>query len=101
MIYRKDIESRGEGVMLAIGNNFTNRLLPSPPNLEVITVSISLVPAVTCCMVYTPPNATAEYHDNLINYFTTITSLPNRIFIIGDFNITCLTYIGLLSLDAQ
>ena len=78
-------------MMLAIRNNLPSRLLPSPPNLEVVTVSISLVPAVTCCMVYVPPNATAEYHNNLINYFSTITSLPNPILIIGDFNITCLT----------
>ena len=60
-IYRKQ-RIMWWGVMLAIRNNLPSRLLPSPPNLEVVTVSISLVPAVTCCMVYAPPNTTAEYH---------------------------------------
>ena len=35
-------------MMLAISNDFPSRQLSSPINLEVITVSVSLVPAVTC-----------------------------------------------------
>ena len=73
-------------MMLAISNDFPSRQLSSPPNLEVVTVSVSLVPAVTCCMVYAPPNATVEYHTELTNYLATITSLSNPILIIGDFN---------------
>ena len=37
-------------------------------------------------MVYVPPNATVEYHNELINYLATITSLSNSILITGDFN---------------
>ena len=59
----------------------------SPPNVEVVTVSVSLAPAITCCMVYAPPNATAEYYAELINYLETITSLPNQVMIFGDFNL--------------
>ena len=59
-IYRRDRESCGGGVMLAVSHNFPSNQLPNPPNLEVVTVSVSL--AITCCMVYAPPSATAEYH---------------------------------------
>lgn len=86
-IYRKDRESRGGGVTLAISNNFPSKQLPSPPNLEIVTVSIFLDPAFTCRMVYAPPNATVEYHTELTNYLATITSSPNPLLIIGDFNI--------------
>ena len=72
--------------MLAISNDFPSRQLSSPINLEVVTVFVSLVPAVTCCLVYAPLNATVEYHTELTNYLATITLLPNSILIIGDFN---------------
>jgi len=81
-----DRESRGGGVLLAISHEFPSKQLPSPPKLEVVTVSVSLVPVVTCCIVYAPPNATAEYHTELNNYLATVTSQPNPVIIFGDFN---------------
>ena len=82
-IYRTDRGSRGGGVMIAVGHEFPSEQIPSPPNLEVVTVSISLVPAIICCMVYIPPNSTVEYHTELINY---LQSLPGHVIIFGDFN---------------
>ena len=78
----------GGGVLLAVSDKFPSKQLSSPPGLEVITVSVSLVhvPVVTCCMVHAPPNATAEYHTELDNYLATITSLPNPVIVFGDFN---------------
>ena len=87
IIYRKDRGSRGGGVMLAIKNCLPNCELQSPPNLELITVSIYLNRTITCCMVYVPPNATAEYHAELVNYLATITSSSSPVLIFGDFNI--------------
>ena len=43
-IYRADRVSHGRGMMIAISNEFPSKQLPSPPNLEVVTVSVSLVP---------------------------------------------------------
>ena len=37
-------------------------------------------------MVYVPPNATVEYHTELINYLATITSSSSPVLITGDFN---------------
>jgi len=84
-IYRADRGSRGGGVMIAVSNKLPSKQLPSPPNLEVVTVSISLMPAIVCCMVYVPPNATMEYHNELITY---LESLPTQVVILGDFNMT-------------
>jgi len=60
---------------LAISHEFPSKQLPSPPNLEVVTVSVSLVPVVTCC-IYAPPNTTVEYHTELNNHLATVTSQP-------------------------
>jgi len=69
-----------------VSNEFPSKQLSSPPSLEVITVSVSLLPVITCCVVYAPPNSTTEYHTELNNYFSTITSLLNPVIIIGEFN---------------
>ena len=42
IIYRNDRQSRGGGVMLAIDNNITSRLIESHNILEAITVSVYL-----------------------------------------------------------
>jgi len=85
-MYRKDRASCGSGVLLVISHEFPCKQLSSPSGLEVITVSVSLAPVVTCCIVYALPNATIEYHTELNNYLATITSLPNPVFNFGDFN---------------
>jgi len=54
--------------------------LPSPPNLD----CFHLISTCSCCMVYAPPNATVEYHSELINYLQT---LPTQVVILGDFNL--------------
>ena len=37
-IYRQDRGSRGGGVMLAVKDSLPSKLLPSPGNLEIVTV---------------------------------------------------------------
>jgi len=51
-----------------------------------VTVSVLLVPAVTCCMVYAPANAIVKYHTDLTNCQTTITSQSDPAIIFGSFN---------------
>ena len=49
--------------MLAVSNKLPSRQVSSPYNIETVTVSISISNTdITCCMLYTPPNATTEYH---------------------------------------
>ncbi len=37
--YRKDRDSRGGGVMVAVKNSIPCEQLPSPPELELVTIS--------------------------------------------------------------
>ena len=41
-IYRKDRNSRGGGVMLAVSNKLFSKLLPTPDNLELLALSLTL-----------------------------------------------------------
>ena len=87
-MFRKDRGSRGGGVMLAISDNLPSKQIPSPRNLEVVNVSASFNDSdVIFCMVYAPPNATADYHKDLSDYLATTTTLSNPVFILGDFNL--------------
>ena len=85
-IYRIERGSHGGGVMTAVSHEFPNNQLPSPPNLEAVTVSISLVPAIVCCMVYAPPNATVEYHSEIISYLQSLPTLLLEDFNMPDIN---------------
>ena len=87
--------------MLAISSALPSRQIPSPGNLEVVSVIISLSDIdVTFCMVYAPPNATATYHFDLSNYLTTITVSPNPVFIVGDFNLPDINWSTLSSITS-
>ena len=59
--------------MIVVSHEFPSEQLPSS---EVVTVSISLVPAIICCMVYVPPNATVEYHIELIKTHGSVSCGP-------------------------
>ena len=86
-LYRKDRESHGRGVMLAVSSILPSRQVLSAHNLEVVAVSIFLSNTdITCCMIYVPPNASAEYHSDLINYLNTISTQSAPVLLLGDFN---------------
>ena len=58
-IFRNDRGSRGGGVLLAVKDYIATKLLPSPANLEMLTVEIKLTyTTVILCVVYLPPNPT-------------------------------------------
>ena len=74
--------------MLAVSNKLPSRQVPSPHNIETVTVSISTSNTdITCCMIYTPPNATTEYHRDLVKYLVTVAALSTPVLIFGDFNL--------------
>ena len=82
-IIRKDRQSRGGGVMIAIKQSKSYEILPSPLDLELIAISTG---SVTYCLVYIPPNLS---NDNVQEYFDYITLLNNstdNLVLLGDFN---------------
>ena len=87
VIYRNDRQSRGGGVMLAIDNNITSRLIECHNILEAITVLVSLYSKeIVICLLYIPPDADQVYHSILLTYLFTLSSY-DHLMILGDFNL--------------
>ena len=59
-IYRNDRGSRGGGVLLAVHDNIVSKVLPSPTNIEMLTVEVELSQTLILCIVYSPPNPTVH-----------------------------------------
>ena len=87
-IFRKDRGSRGGGVLLAVADSISTQLLPSPPNLEVLSIKICnrTQPIILCC-VYNPPISEIQYFNSLISYFTTLANTDDSFVLLGDFNL--------------
>ena len=65
VIYRKDRDSRGGGVLLAIHESLQSKLLVAPSDLEVLTVQVSGGVSFIVCVVYVPPNKPVTNFDDL------------------------------------
>ena len=87
-LYRKDRESRGGGVLIAVNDHLPSILFPSPPDLEVVTVR--LCPrrnTISICAVYIPPNPDVLYIERLIAFLNFLSTNETSLIIIGDFNL--------------
>ncbi len=83
-IFRKDRNSRGGGVLLAIHISIPTKLIPSPPNLEIIVVELIHVKCIVCS-VYSPTVNLTTFTDTL-SFLSNLASVQN-VLIIGDFNL--------------
>ncbi len=92
-IYRNDRNSRGGGVLLAIHNSLPSRLINSPPDLEVICVSLIHI-NLTVCVVYVPPSVPTQVFHDTLRYLTKIVSLGPTV-ILGDFNLPDIDWLSL------
>ena len=61
IIYRKDRPSRGGGVLVAVNNVFESMCLPSPSDLETVTIKIGCSLDLILCTSYVPPNSSDMY----------------------------------------
>ena len=64
-IYCKDRKSRGGGVLVAVSESLQSSIIPSPENLELISVSITHRDTIIICTVYIPPNSDSDYLNSL------------------------------------
>ena len=56
VLYRKDRPSRGGGVLITINKSLYSTLVPSPSDIEVVTIKIGLSNAfAVCTSLLTPP----------------------------------------------
>ena len=57
-MYRKDRNSRGGGVLIAIDNSIPSCCIHSPADLELVCVQVGMSHPFYLCTIYTPPSAT-------------------------------------------
>ena len=72
--------------MLAIDASIPSKVIPSPDDIEVIVVQINTSNPCTLCLVYNPPNSTATYQQNLLNFLSVTMQTYDNLIILGDFN---------------
>ena len=82
-IIHKDRSSRGGGVMLAVKNSKSFKVLSSPSTLELITVKVISCSPTIYCLVYIPPKSSDEYLQEL---FKTFHNIDGNFVLMGDFN---------------
>lgn len=85
-LYRKDRSHRGGGVLIAVSTLIPSYLLPTPEELEVISVVLQLQQDITLCTIYIPPGSQLRYIEVLCSYITSLSSSASTLVIVGDFN---------------
>ena len=73
-------------MLIAIHESIPSRPLPSPVNLELITVEINFDCPLLLCIVYLPPNSPPAYFDEVITYLDSIAS-TSCIILLGNFSL--------------
>ena len=87
-IFRKDRESRGSGVLIAIINSLPCLSIAIPSNLEVIAVRVSISNTeVLICTAYCPPNPNPTYLKCLVDFLISLSQNEKNLIITGDFNL--------------
>ena len=67
---------------------FVSVLLPPPPTLEILTLSILINNfKVNVCLFYRPPSSYSSIFDTLFSYLECINVCTLNNFILGDFNV--------------
>ena len=87
-IFRKDRGSRGGGILVAVADSIPIKLIPSPSNLEALTIMISYSKGqILLCCVYIPPNPDAHYFCSYVSYLSNLVIYHESILFLGDFNL--------------
>ena len=84
-MYRKDRDSRGGGVLLALSNRFRSRQIQSPPHLECLLIQVSTPKPLFVCLIYIPPCSDLAYYSALFDFISVSTN-HSEVVLLGDFN---------------
>ena len=77
--------TRGGGVLVAVNELLISSLIPSPIDLEVVTVLAGQNDSVISC-VYVPPDSSFSYIDSLVDFFSGLVSSFSKCTFVGGFN---------------
>ena len=87
LIFTVKIENRGGGVLVAINESLQSSIIPSPDDLDIISVSITHQETIILCTVYIPPNSDSHYLNSLLLYLSNVFISHDHIILVGDFNL--------------
>ena len=94
LLYHKDRVSRGGGVVVAVHNSIQSYQIPTPLNLEILTIKFPSCDLMSCT-VYIAPNFCNSYLVSVINYLSDIISAHDKCIIVGDFNLPDISWASL------
>ena len=85
-IYRRDRESHGGGVLLAVSDSIPSKFLLKSSTIELIAIELPLQNHLIICGVYIPPTSQISL---ILDLFNVLDSLPKKfpIIILGDINL--------------
>ena len=86
VLYRKDRPSHGGGVLIAVNDSMHSSIIPSPIDLEVVSIKLGMTDFLVICCVYVPPACNDMYVSSLVKYLTGIVSSFQKCVFVGDFN---------------
>ncbi|MCY3929513.1 MAG: reverse transcriptase family protein [Acidobacteria bacterium] len=72
--------------MFAVKHSKSYQVLPSPPKLELLTISIGSSEPTIYCLVYIPPNSSDEYIRKYFNFLVSLNCSAGNLVLLGDFN---------------
>ena len=85
-IYRKDRKTRGGGVMFVTNNSIPSKIIPTPEDIEVLSVQLLFENPINLCLLYNPPGSGTEYQQKLLTYLTSLVQSDLSTVIMGDLN---------------
>ena len=87
-LLHKDRVSHGGGVLIAIKNYLSSSCLPSPVDLEVISIKIYRSQSqLVMCNCYIPPNSGKSYLNSLLIYCSDLLFRYDNVIFTDDFNL--------------
>ena len=101
VLYRKDRPSRGGGVLIAISDSLFSCLIPSPPELEIVSVKIGQNNDTVICCIYLPPESPLSCVSSLVHFLTELTSSFSKCIFVGDFNFPDIDWTVLMGSTSQ
>ena len=91
-MYRNDRPSRGGGVLIAVRESLFSSYIPSPLDLEIVSVKIGPCNDTVICCVYVPPESSLSYVSSVAD----LSSSFSKCIIVGDFNFPDIDWFALM-----
>ena len=96
ILYGKDRPTGGGGVLIVVKSSVPSSSVPSPPDIEVISVEIGTNHDSVLSSIYVPPDSPVSLILSLVFYLSNLVSSYNKCIYVGDFNFPDINWSSLL-----